>query len=317
MPTGSSRLALLATLTFSTPAAAVADGSALPIDIHEEPLANSLQDLAHQTGIELLYDRSLIGDRRAYAVRGRLPVALALLRLLSGTGLAVRHATTGAWIIERRPMENTASPPPDLAAPAILVVGGRTQDVDIRRRENDIQPYQVFTNDDLVEAHRDNLDQFFQSRVTTNTQIPGGGIGSAIDLRGLGSDETLILIDGDRLPGFPGYLSLGQPDINAIPSHAIERIETITGTAGGIYGLGALGGVVNVVLRHDYHGIELHGTTGISARGDARRLVIEGGVGFTPDHGRTDISIYASHSWQQPLLGGPARSRSAGTREDL
>jgi outer membrane receptor protein involved in Fe transport len=115
----------------------------------------------------------------------------------------------------------------------------------------------------------------------------------------------LILIDGVRQPGVPNeFIGFGQPDINAIPLHAIDRVETLTGTAGGIYGLDALGGVVNVVLRHDYHGIEVHATTGINSRGDARRLNLEGGVGFTPDDGRTDVSVYVSHAWNQPLLEG-------------
>ena len=96
----------------------------------------------------------------------------------------------------------------------------------------------------------------------------------------------------------------GQPDLNAIPLHAIERIETLTGTAGGIYGFGALGGVVNVVLRRDYRGLDLHATGGVSTYGDARRLSLEARLGFTPDGGRTDVMIYASRAWSQPLSEG-------------
>ena len=191
------------------------------------------------------------------------------------------------------------------------MVGRKTQNLDIRRRENDVQPYQVSTRPQIVNAHRNDLEQYFRSRVTANTQINPPSLGqtgetnSLIDLRGLGTDQTLILVDGRRLPGLPQEpLYFQQPDLNAIPLHAIERVETLTGTAGGIYGFGALGGVVNVILRRDYHGLELHGTTGISARGDARRFGIEGGIGFSPDDGGTDVMLYVMQSWEQSLLEG-------------
>lgn len=311
-------LAIASALAIAVPATAAS--YIFPVNIRDETLAMSLSSLARQTGIELIFDRSLLGSRKAPGLQGRLPVDLALQRLLSGTDLSARRATSGAWIIERRaPSGKPASP--DLAAPEILVVGRRAQDADIRRRENDIQPYQVSTGEEVVQSHRDNLDQFFQSRISSDTTTAPPSLGqtgdtnSSIDLRGLGANETLVLVDGRRLPGIPSGIGFGQPDINAIPLHAIDRIETLTGTAGGIYGLGALGGVVNVVLRHDYHGLEVHATTGINSRGDARRLSLEGGIGFTPDGGKTDISIYVSHSWQQPLLEGQSNLYLRGIDE--
>jgi outer membrane receptor protein involved in Fe transport len=298
----------LAALAFSPPARA--DQRPSPVDIRAGSLSSALQDLARQTGIELLYDRSMIRGARSPAVRGRLTGEAALRQLLGGSGLSMRRSASGAWLIERRrPADSPA--PPELEAPEILVIGNRTQNFDIRRREDDIQPYQVATGAQLIRAHRDNIDQYFRSRVTANTQIaaPGqlafGETNSAIDLRGLGTEGTLVLIDGRRMPRIPrSTLDFGQPDLNAIPLHAVERIETLTGTAGGIYGFGALGGVVNVVLQRDYRGLDLHATGGISTRGDARRLSLEARLGFTPDGGGTDVMLYASRAWSQPLLEG-------------
>jgi outer membrane receptor protein involved in Fe transport len=157
--------------------------------------------------------------------------------------------------------------------------------------------------------------------VTSNTQVlppslnDEGETLSEIDLRGLGSSGTLVLVDGRRLPSVPGWLnnplpsdqaSFGfrQPDVNAIPLHAIERIETLTGTAGGIHGFGALGGVVNIVLQRNYRGLGLHGTTGISTRGDSKRVSLEARLGFTPDGGRTEVMLYLSHAFAEPLRVG-------------
>jgi iron complex outermembrane receptor protein len=284
---------------------------AFPIDIKDGLLAVALQDLARQTGAELLFDRNVLGDRHAAIVRGRLSTEAALQRLVAGSGLTVRRAASGAWLVERAAVADRAAPQ-DLAIPEILVVGRRTHNVDIRRRGNDIQPYQIVTGEAIAGAHRDDIDQFFRSRITANTDptptraIRGAGqTNSQIDLRGFGSDQTLILIDGRRMPAIPTQdLALQQPDLNAIPLHAIDRVETLMGTAGGIYGIGALGGMVNVILRRDLRGLEVHGTSGITARGDASRLTLEGGIGFSPDHGATEVMLYLSGTWEQPLLMG-------------
>jgi len=288
------------------------DGYAFPLDILSGPLDGALQDLARQTGTELLFDRAMLRGLRARRLKGRLTIEAGLKALLAGTGLRARRAAAGAWVVEREPAGAQAeTAPEELAEPEILVIGHRSQNLDIRRRENDVQPYQVSPRTQIINAHRDDLEQFFRRQVSANTQVSPnryfqtGETNSQIDLRGLGTDQTLILVDGRRLPGIPmGPLSFFQPDINAIPLHAIERVETLTGTAGGIYGFGALGGVVNIVLRRDLRGLELHGTAGISARGDARRARLEGGFGFSPDDGDTNVSIYLSQSWEQSLLQG-------------
>jgi iron complex outermembrane receptor protein len=303
--------ALVAMPALLFPATSTAAGYSFPIDIRAELLAISLRDLARQTGIELLFDRIDLGERRAPAVRGRLTAEAALQRLLASSGFAMRRTASHAWVVERE-MAGGAAPSEEVAAPEILVVGRRSQDLDIRRRENDIQPYQVATGEEVTHAHRDDVDQFFRSRVAANTAVLpkkavslAGQTNSEIDLRGLGPAQTLILTDGRRLPAFPSQdLALQQPDLNAIPLHAIDRIETLTGTAGGIYGFGALGGVVNVVLRRDLHGLELHGTSGISEHGDGRRLSLEGGLGFSPDGGATSVMLYVGGNWEQPLLMG-------------
>lgn len=291
----------------STPA--TGEGYAFPLNILSGPLDGALQDLARQTGVELLFDRTMLRGLRAPRLKTRMTIEAALKVMLAGTELVARRSATGAWVVERRAMASV--PAEDLAEPEILVIGHRTQNLDIRRRENDVQPYQVSTRSQIVNAHRNDLEQFFRSRVGANTQVvpssyaQTGSTNSQIDLRGLGTDQTLILVDGRRLPGVPqGALSFVQPDINAIPLNAIERVETLTGTAGGIYGFGALGGVVNIVTRRDLHGLELHGTAGISARGDAGRISLEGGFGFSPDGGDTDVSLYVAHSREQALRQG-------------
>ena len=78
---------------------------------------------------------------------------------------------------------------------------------------------------------------------------------AGLDLRGLGSERTLILIDGRRAPTAPNVGS--SQDLNSIPLAAVERIEILTDGASAIYGSDAIGGVVNIITRKDFSGAEL------------------------------------------------------------
>ncbi len=248
--------------------------------------------------MELLFDRSQMAGVRAPPIRARMTPEAALQRLLQGTELTVRRSSAGVLIVEPR-----VAPPlarQDVTVPEVLVIGRRSQNADIRRLETDIQPYRVATGAQVVESDRDNLDQFFRSRVPSNAvALPPsldmkGETNSEIDLRGLGANATLVLIDGRRMPSMPATLfGFRQPDLNAVPLHAIERVEILSGAAGGIFGFGAQGGVVNVVLARDRRGAELHATGGVTSRGDAQQLTLEGRITFTRDEGRTEVSLYA------------------------
>ncbi|MGV6851423.1 MAG: TonB-dependent receptor [bacterium] len=78
---------------------------------------------------------------------------------------------------------------------------------------------------------------------------------SSLSLRGIGSNRTLVLIDGHRLPKSPSTGS--NQDLNVIPLGAIERIEVLTDGASSIYGSDAMGGVVNIITRSDFQGAEI------------------------------------------------------------
>jgi outer membrane receptor protein involved in Fe transport len=284
------------------------------VDVRGGSLSSALGEFARESWTELLFDQELVAGFTAPPVRGRLTRPEALSRLLAGTGVGFREAG-GSIILFRVPAEPDTYVSGEAAIPEILVIGRRSQNVDIRRTGNDIQPYKISSRQEIKRAHRSNVEEFTRARVPANAQTRAlaqdvvrgqpGNVRSGIDLRGLGRRRTLVLVDGRRLPRAIDFsIDFDQADLNGVPVSAIDRIETLTGTAGGIYGPGALGGVVNVVLRRDYEGAELHVTSGISSRGDARRLQVEGRVGFSPNEGRTGIMLLASHQMNQPLLAG-------------
>jgi outer membrane receptor protein involved in Fe transport len=98
----------------------------------------------------------------------------------------------------------------------------------------------------------------------------GGGTGaSTIDLRGFGSQRTLVLINGRRAIHRGG--ADGGADVNAIPASAVERIEVLTTGASSVYGSDAIAGVVNFIMRKDFEGMQASIDYGISGRDDGQR----------------------------------------------
>lgn len=280
-------------------------------------LSGALTTLARQAGIEILFSDTVVGDHTSPALRGRMSVDAALEALLAGSDLTYRRTADGTIVVNLATAATRPAPPApavDQAIPEILVVGRRAQNGDIRRTQGDIQPYQVFTGREIEDSHTGAIDDFARTRLPANAQIISpalnvrtgrGSNRSEINLRGLGPNQTLLLVDGRRLPGIPQVdVDSLQPDVNGIPIELIERIEVLTATAGGIYGIGATSGVLNVVLKHDYDGGEVALTTGITTRGDNFEHRIFGRFGFSPDHGRTGIMVAVGETRADALRSG-------------
>ena len=129
---------------------------------------------------------------------------------------------------------------------------------------------------------------------------------SAISLRGLGSDKTLVLVNGRRLANFAGGATAGQDvNVNAIPLAAIDRVEVLQDGASGIYGADAIGGVVNFILLKEFQGLEISGAHGAPTRGGgakSNKLAVKGGWG---DYDKDRFSVVGSLSFEKEgnLLG--------------
>jgi iron complex outermembrane receptor protein len=187
----------------------------------------------------------------------------------------------------------------------ILVVGSKSLDADIQRTEDDIQPYKVFTRDQIEKSGVNDVQTFLTERVTSMSNLgsssqstfsTNGSNQSTFNLRGLGVNQTLILIDGRRAAPVSFLGGANQSDINGIPLSAIERIEVLPATASGIYGGGATGGVINVVLRRDYKGLEVKLTGGDSFSGGGMTRRLDFGGGFDLEGGKTTVLVTGSYS---------------------
>jgi len=110
----------------------------------------------------------------------------------------------------------------------------------------------------------DMLSQLPQAFTTQNATVSNGSTGTAtIDLRGLGSARTLVLVDGRRMP-YGGVTSASAaPNLNMIPTPLVERVEVLTGGSSAVYGSDAVSGVVNFIMKKNFEGIQIDGQYGV------------------------------------------------------
>ncbi|MFL5298997.1 MAG: TonB-dependent receptor plug domain-containing protein, partial [Anaeromyxobacteraceae bacterium] len=154
----------------------------------------------------------------------------------------------------------------------IVVTGSR-----IRRKElTSPAPVAVIGREQIQSSGRITVGDFLQAIPeqgnAINTTFNNGGNGSTeISLRNLGSQRTLVLVDGKRfISGTPGGGSLADPgaDLNSIPTAAIERIEILKDGASALYGSDAIGGVVNIITRKHFNAVEASATQSLTQHGD-------------------------------------------------
>lgn len=215
--------------------------------------------------------------------------------------------TSGAWAQTTQndpqpqvgPSEATiaASEADNDQAGQIVVTGSRIR----RPNLESVVPITTLSGDEFFETGTisvgDVLNDLPQLRSTYSQQNSTRFLGTRglnlLDLRGLGTSRTLVLVDGRR--HVPGDVlnNAVSPDINTFPTDLIERVEVITGGASSIYGSDAIAGVVNFILKDDFDGFQVRGQTGISKYGDAgnRYGSVLFGRNFADDRGNVAINV--------------------------
>lgn len=165
---------------------------------------------------------------------------------------------------------------------------------------------EFFETGDL--AIGDTLNELPQLRSTLGQQQSATtGLGNAglnlLDLRGLGTQRTLVVVDGRR--HIPGDLQLNAAsvDTNTIPTALIERIDVVTGGNSAIYGSDAIAGVVNFVMKRNFEGVDARAQAGISKYHDAGAYFasIAGGHNFA--EGRGNVALAFEYGRQQRYFG--------------
>ncbi|MDR6789749.1 outer membrane receptor protein involved in Fe transport [Sphingomonas sp. BE138] len=129
----------------------------------------------------------------------------------------------------------------------------------------------------------------------------GNGGASFVNLRGLGTNRNLVLIDGARIA--PAGLA-GVVDLNNIPTALLERMEILTGGASTTYGADAVAGVVNFIMKRDFSGVEATASNQITQRGDGAYFRTDLTIGANFDEGRGNAVFSIGYQQADPVYQG-------------
>jgi iron complex outermembrane recepter protein len=182
----------------------------------------------------------------------------------------------------------------------IEVTGSR-----IRRSvdEENAQPVLILTKEDIANqgltSAGDVLQKISSSGATLNTTYNNGGNGETrVDLRNLGSNRTLVLVNGKR------WVSTidGAVDLNTIPVAIIERVEVLKDGASALYGSDAVGGVINIITSKSFDGAEASAYYGQYAKGDGATQAYDATIGAQSD--RFNVVLNGSYVRQDPVFAG-------------
>ena len=186
----------------------------------------------------------------------------------------------------------------------MVVTGSRIPRADIVANS----PVSVVSGEEFELTGIVNTDQLLNTLpqvvpgLTNTSNNPGDGT-ATVDLRGLGTQRTLVLVNGRRWIPSDGAGTV-TVDINTIPSALIERVELLTGGASTTYGSDAVAGVVNFILKQDFEGLELNSTFGITDDGDSETWDINLTAGGNFGDGRGNAVVFVDYYKQEPTFQG-------------
>lgn len=268
------------------------------LDIEAQPLSSALKELSNATGLEVLFFTDVVEGINVRGLGGSYTPEEALDLLLAGTDLILVYLDQAGTVAIRRKQS--------------LAVKGAKNGTQAKRKfmeeliitgshirtpaENPVSPLITFTRQEIDRAGYATANEFietipqnFGGGISANTHNLGkGGFGgTAVNLRGLGNDATLVLLNGHRLaPASNGdYI-----DVSMIPLFAVERLEVLMDGASAIYGSDAVGGVVNFILRGDYEGAETRLRHGSATRGGRDEVTVGQTLGTQWDSGNAMLS---------------------------
>lgn len=280
-----------------------AQEAATRIDIPAGSLVDGLDNLARQSGAQFLYRADQLQGLSTAGVHGDMTPQAALGHLLQGTGYTVQRDASGALVVVKQAAKPAAAhpaaqPPAASTAPAapvahdleaVTVTGSRIPRSEIEGpapviaiTAQDIQQRGFASVPELMTSLTQNL-----GALDNNQYANGFTVGAqAVDLRGLGPNHTLVLVNGRRIADYPQSYGGNSnfTDISNIPTSLIDRVEVLSGSASAVYGSDAISGVINIILKKKVDGTTIDYRIGGTEHGGGRsqRLDITSGFSSGP-----------------------------------
>lgn len=280
------QLALTLTCCFALTAVYAAEpATENDFNVPSQDVGQALELLATQAGVFLLFPYDLVSDFQSSPLKGRYSVSDALTILLMGTPLS-GSLTEGEVIVvsERVDEDLAADKPMSSVKPPATVLAARVPEFSSRAQSHQQQEQLTTTIDEVIvtgsRIGRTNWTSPSQVTVLTKADLQARGVvriedllntlpqalaartsssgiasnTTTVNLRGLGAERTLVLFDGKRTAyGSPTAVAT---DLNQFPARLVERVEILTGGATAVYGADAIAGVVNIVPKRRFQGVE-------------------------------------------------------------
>ncbi len=217
------------------------------------------------------------------------------LALMAGATVGAISALPNAALAQDKPADDADD------VDTVVVTGSRIRRVDAETAS----PVLSISADEIAKTGLTTMGDVLQrlpvvaGAATNPTVNNGGGTGeSNVELRGLGAQRTLVLVDGRRV-GVYGNTQTSAVDINMLPMNMIERVEVLKEGAGAIYGSDAIAGVVNFITRRNFDGAEIGVQYGETGESDGQRQSASVTLGSQSD--RVGIVFGANYNKQQKV----------------
>lgn len=245
--------------------------------------------------------------------RVRIALHTALLGLLALPGLAPAQETeagaadTATIAVQSLPEpDSTPAAKEESAGPAVKLQAVEVTGSRIKRTDSETsQPVVRLSRKDLERSGSNSVGEILQALpaagAALNTTFNNGGTGATeVDLRNLGSNRVLVLVDGHRWISGLRALSTNSVDLNTVPFAIVDRVDVLQDGASAAYGSDAVTGVVNIITRKKFRGLNLSAQQGVYEQGDGENglLSLTGGTVFDGLFGGQSTSIAASLSVQ-------------------
>lgn len=268
-------------------------------DIPSGNLKAALDLYTRQSGLQVIYRSEEVRIAQSPGVRGRLSAEAALEALLERTGFSFRRDASGAIAIvaaQEAAVQTTTE------VSDIVVTGSLIRNPGLARSA----PVTGIGEDEILLKGANTAEQLLRDVPgvvpSVGSSFNQGNRGASfVNLRGLGNNRNLVLVDGARLA--PAEIE-GRFDLNNIPLSLIQRTDVLTGGASTTYGADAVSGVVNFVIKPRVTGIELSVSEQITDSGDGNvvRADLSGGSEFAD--GRGSFILAAGYQKADPVYQG-------------
>ncbi len=240
---------------------------------------------------------------------------LTLTKIALNTSVASMIALSVASVsAQTTPAAAPAVKSTEAAVETIVVTGSRLSRPDLKSTS----PVAVITAQELkisgqvnVENVINDLPQFVPG-LTSASNNPGNGVTTA-NLRGLGAQRTLVLVNGHR---YINYDSGQLVDLNTIPAALIDRVDVVTGGRSAVYGSDAIAGVINFNLKRNFEGVDLKSEYQVTGRGDGNDWTNDLTIGGNFADGKGNATVYIGYDKRDPVFQGD-REFSAFAKQDV